>query len=188
MDKHYISPQQLLADAYALALQVFDSGYRPGWVIGVWRGGAPVAIAVHELLHVLGVEADHAAIRTGSYSGIEQREETVQVDGLECLARKLGKTDSLLLVDDVYDTGLSLRQVIADLQEICGPDIPQIRIATPYFKPVNNRTRRKPDYFLHSSDQWLVFPHELEGLSMAEMAANKPELAALLPRLEAMLD
>jgi len=112
----------------------------------------------------------------------------VQVDGLECLARKLGKTDSLLLVDDVYDTGLSLRQVIADLQEICGPDIPQIRIATPYFKPVNNRTRRKPDYFLHSSDQWLVFPHELEGLSMAEMAANKPELAARLPRLEGMLD
>lgn len=183
MDKQYITPQQLLADAFALAWQVFESGFRPTCIVGVWRGGTPVGIAVQELLQVLGVGADHTAIRTRSYTGIGQRDNAVQVDGLDYLTRRLGRDDALLLVDDVYDTGLSLQQVTADLQHACGPNTPDIRIATPYFKPGNNRSGRDPHYFLHTTDKWLVFPHELEGLTLAELAANKPELAALLPRL-----
>jgi hypoxanthine phosphoribosyltransferase len=183
MSRHYISPQQLLTDAFALAWQVFESGFRPTCIVGVWRGGTPVAIAVHELLLVLGVKADHAAIRTSSYTGIGRREDAIQVDGLDCLTRRLGKDDALLLVDDVHDTGLSLQQIITDLRQACGSATPDIRIATPYFKPGNNRTGRNPDYFLHQTEDWLVFPHELEGLSLEEIRANKPELAALLPLL-----
>ncbi len=74
MNKQYLTPQQLLTDAFALAAQVFESGFRPNYIVGVWRGGTPVAIAVHELLHVLGVESDHFAISTRSYSGIGQRQ------------------------------------------------------------------------------------------------------------------
>lgn len=187
MNKRYITPQQLLTDAFALAWQVFDSGFRPTCIVGVWRGGTPVAIAVHELLQVLGVEADHTAIRTRSYTGIGQRDDAVQVDGLDYMTRSLGRDDALLLVDDVYDSGLSLAQVCTDLRLACGPDTPAIRIATPYFKPGNNRSGRDPDYFLHTTDDWLVFPHELEGLTPAELAANKPELAALLPQLATIL-
>jgi len=51
-----------------------------------------------------------------------------------------------------------------------------IRIATPWFKPANNRTDLEPDYFLHKSDDWLVFPHELKKLNQEEMLANKPGL------------
>ncbi|MEE4145859.1 MAG: phosphoribosyltransferase family protein [Halieaceae bacterium] len=187
MKKRYITPQQLLTDAFVLAWQVFESGFRPTCVVGVWRGGTPVAIAVHELLQVLGVKADHTAIRTRSYTGIGQRIDAVQVDGLDYLTHHLGRNDALLLVDDVYDSGLSLAQVCADLRRSCGPETPAIRIATPYFKPGNNRSGCDPDYFLHTTDDWLVFPHELEGLTPAELAANKPELAALLPRLASIL-
>ncbi|MCB1700214.1 MAG: hypoxanthine phosphoribosyltransferase [Pseudomonadales bacterium] len=183
MHKHYITPQQLLRDAFELACQVFESGFRPDCVVGVWRGGTPVAIAVHELLKVLGVAADHAAIRTSSYSGINQRKDRVQIEGLDYLTRNFGANDALLLVDDVHDSGLSLQQVIADLHGACGADTPDIRVATPYFKPGKNLTGNKPHYYLHQTDDWLVFPHELAGLSPEEMAANKPELAALLPRL-----
>ena len=42
---------------------------------------------------------------------------------------------------------------------------------------------RKPDYFLHETDKWLVFPHELEGLSAKEIIENKPELKELLDKL-----
>jgi hypoxanthine phosphoribosyltransferase len=187
MSKQYISPQQLLTDAFALAWQVFESGFRPTCIVGVWRGGTPVAIAVHELLLVLGVDADHAAIRTSSYTGIGRREDAIQVEGLDYLTRRLGKDDALLLVDDVHDTGLSLQQIITDLRQACAADTPDIRIATPYFKPGNNRTNRNPDYFLHQTEDWLVFPHELAGLSLAEISANKPELAALLPLLAGKL-
>jgi hypoxanthine phosphoribosyltransferase len=183
MNKRYITPQQLLQDAFALAWQVFASGFRPTCIVGVWRGGTPVGIAVHELLQVLGVTADHTAIRTRSYTGIGQRDDTVEVDGLEYLTSRLGRDDALLLVDDVYDSGLSLARVCADLRKICGPDTPAIRIATPYFKPGNNRSGHDPDYYLHTTDDWLVFPHELEGLTPQELAANKPELAPVLPQV-----
>jgi len=47
MKKHFIGPDQLLEDSYQLAWEVFDSGFYPTCIIGVWRGGAPLAIAVH---------------------------------------------------------------------------------------------------------------------------------------------
>ena len=56
-----------------------------------------------------------------------------------------------------------------------------IRVATVYFKPQNNKTNIQPDYFIHKADKWLVFPHELEGLSLDEIAAGKgKEIAELL--------
>jgi hypoxanthine phosphoribosyltransferase len=183
MNKHYITPQQLLADSFELAWQIFASGFRPSCIVGVWRGGTPVAIAVQELLQLLGVETDHIAIRTRSYRGIGQRQDRVQVDGLEYLTGHLGAGDALLLVDDVHDTGLSLAQIGDELRETLGRNCPTIRIAAPYFKPGNNQTDHSPDYFLHATDDWLVFPHELAGLSLAELQAHKPELAAVMPRL-----
>lgn len=66
MEKRYIQAQQLLEDSYRLAWNIFESGYRPNYIVGVWRGGAPIGIAVQEFLDVLGVESDHIAIRTSS--------------------------------------------------------------------------------------------------------------------------
>jgi hypoxanthine phosphoribosyltransferase len=187
MEKRYITPAALLEDAFVLGWQVFASGFRPDYILGVWRGGTPVAIAVQELLQLLGVQADHAAIRTRSYSGIGRREQRVQVDGLDYVTARLQPGAALLLVDDVHDTGLSLQQVVADLRSCRAGRTADIRLATPWYKPGNNRCNSPPDYFLHQCDDWLVFPHELEGLTPAELAANKPELAALLPLLERQL-
>ena len=64
MEKRYIQAQQLLEDSYRLAWNIFQSGYRPNYIVGVWRGGAPIGTAVQEFLDVLGVESDHIAIRT----------------------------------------------------------------------------------------------------------------------------
>jgi hypoxanthine phosphoribosyltransferase len=188
VDKRYISPGDLLRDAYELGWRVFDSGYRPDYLIGIWRGGTPIAIAIHELLHILGVNPDHLAIRTVSYTAIGRREQQVRVDGLEYLAARLQAGDRLLLVDDVHDTGLTLQQVIEELGRACGSGTPDIRVATPWYKPGNNRTGRVPDYYLHRCDEWLVFPHELSGLTPAELEKHKPELAQLLDRLSPHLD
>ena len=49
-----------------------------------------------------------------------------------------------------------------------------IRIATPYFKPNKNKTDLRPDYFVHETDEWLVFPHELKGLTKEEIREHKP--------------
>ena len=49
---------------------MYESGFRPNYIVGVWRGGAPIGIAVQELLDVLGVKSDHIAIRTSSYESM----------------------------------------------------------------------------------------------------------------------
>lgn len=187
MDKLFIKAEQLLEESFQLAWQIYESGYRPNHIIGVWRGGTPVGIAVQELLSVLGVESDHIAIRTSYYAGIGKRKKKVQVYGLNYMVKKLQAQDSLLIVDDVHDTGMSIHQIISDLKEACEQNTPEIKIATPYFKPLNNQTNRVPDFYIHETDQWLVFPHELEGLTAEEIKENKPQLGKLIQKIEPLL-
>lgn len=184
MEKVYISADQLLEDSFKLALQVFESDFRPNYIVGVWRGGAPVGIAVQELLHILGVDADHIAIRTSSYTGIGERSKNVRVHGLTYLIKRLEAEDSLLIVDDVHDSGLSIEKIIYDLKKACKKNTPEIRVATPYFKPKNNKTDRTPDYFIHDSNEWLVFPHELDGLTSEEIRENRPQLAGIMDKVD----
>ena len=177
MDKLFIQSEELLKDSFNLAWQVYESGYRPNYIIGVWRGGAPIGIAVQEFLDVLGVPSDHIAIRTSHYKGIDLRDSQVQVYGLNYIIKQVESEDSLLIVDDVHDTGISIQKIISDLQTACKKNTPEIKVATPYFKPKKNKTERKPDFYIHETEKWLVFPHELEGLSMDEIIEFKPELS-----------
>ena len=82
MEKLFIDSDDLLRDSFQLAWNVYESGYKPNYIVGVWRGGAPIGIAVQEFLSVLGIKSDHVAIRTSHYSGINQTNQNVQVYGL----------------------------------------------------------------------------------------------------------
>jgi len=177
--KRYISAQQLLDDSFNLAIKVLESGYKPNFIAGVWRGGAPVGIAVQELLSYVGIVSDHIAIRTSFYTGIEERASKVRVHDLHYLIENLNAEDRLLLVDDVFDSGRSIDQIIQDLNDECGKNTPEIKVATPYFKPGKNLTKRVPDFHLHETEEWLVFPHELSGLSKKEILESKPGMASL---------
>ena len=64
MDKLYIKSEDLLRDSFKLAWNVYESGFVPNYIVGVWRGGAPIGIAVQEFLSVCGVKCDQVAIRT----------------------------------------------------------------------------------------------------------------------------
>ena len=184
MDKLFIQADELLRDSFKLAWQVYESGYRPNYIIGVWRGGAPIGIAVQEFLDVLGVPSDHIAIRTSHYKWIDERDSQVQVYGLNYIIKQVESEDSLLIVDDVHDTGISIQKIILDLQTACKKNTPEIKVATPYFKPMKNKTDRKPNFYLHETEKWLVFPHELEGLSMDEIIDFKPELSNLVKKIK----
>ena len=182
-EKTYISAQQLLDDSFALGLQVLDSGYVPDFIIGVWRGGTPVGIAVQELLDYFGIETNHIAVRTSLYTGIEQRGSQAQVHGLSYVVKHVNAGDSVLIVDDVHDTGLSVHQIVEDLTQACQANLPELRIATPYYKPGNNKVGKAPDYYLHATEDWLVFPHELSGLTAREIIENKPGVDVLREKL-----
>lgn len=183
VEKHYISAEQLLDDSFRLGVKILESGFRPHFIVGIWRGGAPVGITVQELLDFFGIHTDHISIRTSFYKGIEQRESHIRVHGLQYVIDNVNADEGLLIVDDVYDTGLSIEAVIADLRKRARRNTPtEIRIATAYFKPGNNRTERVPDYFIHESDRWLVFPHELNGLSREEILKRKPGIESIVDK------
>lgn len=173
-EKTYVSAQQLLEDSFELGAQILESGFKPDFIVGVWRGGTPVGIAVQELLDYFGFKTDHIAIRTSSYTGIGERGPKVRVHGLNYIVKNVNQEDSLLIVDDVFDTGYSIAAIIRYLREQSRRNMPrEVRVATPYFKPGNNKTDRTPDYFVHKTDNWLVFPHELRGLSEDEIINGK---------------
>ncbi|MFV8816329.1 phosphoribosyltransferase [Haliea sp. E17] len=178
MNKIFLTADDLLHDSYRLAQLVYESGFRPNFIIGVWRGGAPVGIAVQEFLDYIGVKTDHIAIRTSSYTGINQQEKTVRVHGLHYIIDNVNAEDKVLLVDDVFDSGRSLRATLAELKDKCRRNLPAtIRIACPWYKPNKNVTDIRPDYYVHETDDWLVFPHELKGLTLDEICAGKGRVA-----------
>ena len=56
-----------------------------------------------------------------------------------------------------------------------------MRMACVYWKPQKNITTLKPDYFVRDVGlDWIVFPHEIEGLTKEEIRTKDPLLADLL--------
>jgi hypoxanthine phosphoribosyltransferase len=181
MSKVYLTAQGLLNDSFALAKQVLDSGFEPTFIIAVWRGGAPIGIAVQEYLEYHGIQTNHIAIRTASYSGIDQQAREVKVFGLNYLVKHVQHHDRLLIVDDVFDTGRSVEAIINELRSRARLNTPeQIRIAVPYYKPSRRQVELEPDYVIHETTDWLKYPHSLEGLSHAEMQEHRPEIYEIL--------
>lgn len=180
-EKIYLDAQQLLEDSFKLAANVYRSGFRPSFIVAIWRGGAPMGIAVQELLAYRGIESDHIAIRTASYQNIDHQASEIRIFSLSYLVKKMSAEDRLLIVDDVFDTGRSIEAVLDRLKVLLRRNIPNdIRLAVPYYKPSRNQTGRVPDYYLHETDAWIKFPHSLEGLTDAEVEQNRPELHKIL--------
>ena len=177
MSKVYLSAQGLLEDSFTLAKQVLDSGFKPTFIIAIWRGGTPIGIAVQEYLEYHGIETNHIAIRTASYSGIDEQAREVKVFGLNYLVKHVRHSDRLLIVDDVFDTGKSVEAIINELRSRARLNTPeQIRIAVPYYKPSRRQVELEPDFVIHETTDWLKYPHSLEGLSQAEMKTHRPEI------------
>ena len=175
MEKVFISADSLLQDSMELARLIVRSGFRPTYLVAMWRGGAPIGIAVQEVLEYHSIHSDHIAIRTSSYTGIGEQAKTVRVHAIDYLVSRLSADDELLLVDDVFDSGRSLEAVMSALRRRCRRNLPEkIRIATVYYKPKRNRSSLVPDYYVRDTDSWLVFPHEIQGLTQEEILLHKP--------------
>lgn len=185
-NKRYVNANDMLVDAFRLSVQVFESGFRPDFLVGLWRGGSAVGIAVQEGLEFFGVDTDHIAVRT-SYAGFDayhrqrsDKKSAIRVHGLRYLLDNVRSSHSLLIVDDVFSTGSSAQAVIDKLARKARRNLPKdIRIATVWYRP-SDQTLRPPDFFVHETHDWMVLPYELTGLSQDEIRAHKPALADIL--------
>ncbi|MFT5578709.1 MAG: hypoxanthine phosphoribosyltransferase [Paraglaciecola psychrophila] len=190
MEKIYISEDALIQDSFRLGVDIFNSGYRPDFLVGIWRGGSTVGIYVQECLQYLGVETDHISIRTSyqgqpGYQQMIDSDQGIKVHGLQYLLENLNRDNKLLIIDDVFSSGLSIKAVIDQLQSRNKRNMPEdVRVAVPWYKPANNRTDRQPDFYVNTSDKWLVLPYEMVGLSAQEIIDNKPGLGAIMASIK----
>lgn len=180
----YLEPQALLEDSFRLAASIYASGYRPTFILAVWRGGAPVGLAVQEFLAFHGVATDHIAIRTSAYAGVDARRRQVEVYGLGYLVKRLTFEDRLLVVDDVFDTGCTINAIVTRLRQRLRRNMPRdVRIAVPYYKPARNQTALTPHYYRHETSRWLKYPHELDGWQPEALRRHRPEVYEILAPL-----
>jgi len=193
MQKKFIAADDLLKDSFRLAALIYEAGFRPDFLVGLWRGGSAVGIAVQEGLDYLGVKTDHIAIRTSyrgaaSYPEMVSKADAIRVHGLQYLLENLASHHSLLIVDDVYSTGSSVKAVIDQLALKTRRNMPKdIRIASVWFRPTD-RTLRTPDYFVRETRDWLALPYELTGMTLEELRQHRPELLSVIDRLQPLVE
>ena len=130
-----------------LAKRVKDSGFRPDLIVGVCRGGWAPARVMSDLLE----NANTASIRIEFYlaPGVTARKPVISQAIMVPV-----KGANVLVVDDVSDTGESLKVSVEHL-DVCGARA--IKTATLYYKP---QSIFKPDFFMVQTEQWIIFPWE----------------------------
>ena len=130
-----------------LAKRVKDSGFKPDLIVGVCRGGWAPARVMSDLLE----NANTASIRIEFYlaPGVTSRKPVISQAIMVPV-----KGVNVLVVDDVADTGESLKVAVEHL-DVCGAKA--IRTATIYYKP---QSIFKPDFFIVQTEQWIIFPWE----------------------------
>ncbi len=181
----HISPEQLRLDSFRLATSVISFDFRPTNVLALMRGGGAIAMYVHEMLsRVYKCRLGFDAITT---------KRTKRVDGNGIMTDDEGNTlydievpnaalasitapwtseTRLLIVDDIFDTGSTMDEVIEVLVRL-GVKPYQIRIATIDYKPDKNLTSRMPDYYVNerAANIWVSYPHEISDVADSDIAS-----------------
>lgn len=162
----HIDPDELVLDTFRLGKAVFETGFRPKHVVSVWRGGTPIGLGVDAYFRFQGQQVHHTSIATQSYHGIGKQTDVV-VKGLEHLTRSVCPEDGLLIIDDVYESGETIRGIVEGLRHRARRNTPKdIRVATVHRKKEKHTFTDLPLTYLHdiAGDVWIDYPHELADL------------------------
>lgn len=175
VEKEFIRADDLVRESFQLAKSVYDSGFIPDVLLVLWRGGTPVGIVIHEFMQYKGITTYHTALKAVSYTGIGERREP-ELENVDALRPYISPQSKVLVVDDIFDSGSTMRKVREEIGPLCG----DLRIATLYYKPDANTTDITPDFYGRITTRWIVFPHELMGLTPAEIRAKDHVISDLL--------
>jgi hypoxanthine phosphoribosyltransferase len=125
--------------------KIRDQHYRPDVVVGIARGGLISARILTDLLETPQIEI----LKIEFYIGINQTQLKPTLKN-SISDNFVGK--KLLIVDDIADSGESLKLAKAHLQE---QETKEVKIATLFKKPFSKIT---PDFYEKQTSNWVVFP------------------------------
>ncbi len=131
----------------SLAEKIREDDFKPDVIVGVSRGGWLPARVMSDLLE----NPEIANVKAEFYLGV------AQTKGEPLITQPVSVSvmdKEVLLMDDVADTGKSLRLVKSHLKE---KGATEVKIATIYYKPWSVVI---PDYYEKETTSWIIFPWE----------------------------
>ena len=140
-----------------LAIQVYESGYKPDLLIGIDRGGLPITDV---LSRIFKLKCAYLAVESYSGKGIEDQQ------GELVFSREMSSTvqdmkGNILLCDDLSDTGVTLNKSIQWLKHYppLKENIKNIKTAVLWKK---KDSTFEPDFCAQklNSNPWIVQPFE----------------------------
>ena len=145
----YIAPSwdeiyDLMVD---LGRKIKESRFKPDVIVGVSRGGWPPARIMSDLLS----NPNLANMKVEFYKDIGVRSKRPRIT--QPVTSDV-QNKKVLVVDDVADSGQSLRAVRNHLRR---KGTNEIRVCTIYYKP---HSIYIPDYFAKRTSSWIIFPWE----------------------------
>lgn len=176
MADFYVSWDDYHRDIEKLAIQIYESGWDFNQIVCLAKGGLRIGDTLCRLFDV-----PLAILSTASYGGADGR-----TRGSITFSRDLSMTtpslgSQVLIVDDLVDSGYSLKKSMAWLHHKYGFYIEEVRTAVLWYKA---ESIIKPDYHVVylPDNPWIHQPFErYETMSPAELAASyqpQPEPAA----------
>ena len=154
-----------------LARRVRESRFEPEVIVGVSRGGWPPARIMSDLLE----NQNLANMKVVFYRDIGLRNKRPVITQ-PVSSRVKGKR--VLVVDDVSDTGHSLRVVFAHLR---AKGAGKVKVCTLYLKP---RSVFTPHFYARKTSKWIIFPWErLESIRLlSKKLGDRPVSVARIVR------
>lgn len=136
---------------YGLCVQVVDqikkSSFKPDLIVAIARGGWIPGRILSDMLDMPNIATIKVEHYVDIYKTISKPKITqpIPIDV---------KSKKILLVDDIADSGKSLKMV---REHLLGQGAADVKICALYQKPWSIVT---PDYVANSTDAWIWFPHE----------------------------
>lgn len=146
--------------ARKLASAILSSDEKVNQIVAISRGGLTLGHLLSDFLRI-----PIATFTIQSYSDIQKQGEVSITEELSVNIK--GK--NVLLVDDVADSGTTLKRAISYLKEFKPAHVTTV---TMFYKP---RSIYRPDYFAKQTTKWILFPYEPTEmiLSITKMMAGE---------------
>jgi len=182
MDYKYYSPEEIFGThgmIYQLSEIIKKSRFDPDVLIGVSRGGLPIATYLSGLLKRQEVYAIRAKkYKTENYEGVESANTEVEIS--QDVDENKVRNKLVLLVDDVADKGDTLKKVY-ETTENKGPK--ELRVATLHYK---SGSIFEPDYSVVLTKKWIWIIYSWEpdesALKIAKELKSRGKLIDALKR------